>query len=557
MGAIYVVAGQSNANNGFDEIRAALLARDPGCTVIRVAAPGAPLTWGRSQLDWYRANELPQSLVDQVAGLMRADRTAHLAGVVWLQGEADTLDIARSDIYAERLSALFDGITAKLRAALPDRPASAFDFDVLTVLLSSYAPAAAGRDNWARIQREQLDFTAGRAGSQTINMDVLAALAGVAPGQMFRDDLHYSQRLVDALASAVAAWGTGSRSPLTSALGADIRFGSAANDLLGPATLRTTTSGSSGNLVLIGYGGDDTYRVTTSQTMVIEQVGEGRDRVLVSCNYDMSRLAPGVEEVTVSGATGRSVTGNALGNRMQGGAGRDSLYGGAGDDTICGGAGADVLDGGAGLHDRLSYGDAPVGVRVDLANAAVNTGIAAGDRYSGFEDLYGSRFADQLAGDAQNNWLWGDGGNDRVAGRAGHDRIWGGQGADTIWGDAGNDLLYGNEGNDLLYGGTGADSFVFNSALGAGNVDRIADFRPVDDSIRLEDAVFAALPQGGLSARAFGLGAVATNAAQRILYDAATGRIFYDSDGAGGAAAVLFATVTPGTALTAADFTVF
>jgi len=40
----------------------------------------------------------------------------------------------------------------------------------------------------------------------------------------------------------------------------------------------------------------------------------------------------------------------------------------------------------------------------------------------------------------------------------------------------------------------------------------------------------------------------------RIVYNAATGQIFYDADGISGAAQVLFATVTAGTALTSADF---
>jgi Ca2+-binding RTX toxin-like protein len=62
---------------------------------------------------------------------------------------------------------------------------------------------------------------------------------------------------------------------------------------------------------------------------------------------------------------------------------------------------------------------------------------------------------------------------------------------------------------------------------------------------------------GTLSPSAFHQGANAADAGDRILYDAATGNIFYDGDGSGAAAALLFATVDPGTPLTHADFVIY
>jgi Ca2+-binding RTX toxin-like protein len=44
--------------------------------------------------------------------------------------------------------------------------------------------------------------------------------------------------------------------------------------------------------------------------------------------------------------------------------------------------------------------------------------------------------------------------------------------------------------------GGGNDNFVFNTSLGAGNVDRITDFREAQDSVRLDDAVFTGLAPG-------------------------------------------------------------
>jgi serralysin len=193
------------------------------------------------------------------------------------------------------------------------------------------------------------------------------------------------------------------------------------------------------------------------------------------------------------------------------------------------------------------YSDSATGLRADLQQAATNTGIAAGDTYLGVEDLYGSNAADSLLGNTGGNVIWGANGNDVIYGR---------DGADTLYGGAGNDLLYGGNGLDRLEGGAGADSFVFNTAL-AGSVDTIADFSVVDDRILLENAIFTALTATGtLAGTAFTVGASATTAAHRILYNSATGQLLYDADGNGAGAAVHFATLSTGLAMTAADFVV-
>ena len=48
----------------------------------------------------------------------------------------------------------------------------------------------------------------------------------------------------------------------------------------------------------------------------------------------------------------------------------------------------------------------------------------------------------------------------------------------------------------------------------------------------------------------------ATTADQRVVYNQSTGQLFFDADGNGAGAAVLFALVVPGTALTTASFEV-
>ena len=85
---------------------------------------------------------------------------------------------------------------------------------------------------------------------------------------------------------------------------------------------------------------------------------------------------------------------------------------------------------------------------------------------------------------------------------------------------------------------------VFNSALGATNVDRISNYSATDDTILLDDAVFTALGSPGtLTAGAFNTGSAASQADDRIIFHFATGALLYDADGVGAIAAVRFATI--------------
>jgi Ca2+-binding RTX toxin-like protein len=92
--------------------------------------------------------------------------------------------------------------------------------------------------------------------------------------------------------------------------------------------------------------------------------------------------------------------------------------------------------------------------------------------------------------------------------------------------------------------------------LVAANRDTIVDFSVLDDTIKLENAVFTGLAAGALAANRFQIGANANDVNDRIIYDSANGRLYFDADGLGGAAKIHFATLDAGLALTAADFIV-
>src|SRR6185369_9827857 len=96
-----------------------------------------------------------------------------------------------------------------------------------------------------------------------------------------------------------------------------------------------------------------------------------------------------------------NATGNSGADTLQGGSLNDTLSGGAGNgDVLIGGPGADALDGGGGTGDRADYSTASSGLTADLLTPANNTGDAAGDSYSGIENLRGSAFSDVLRGDS-------------------------------------------------------------------------------------------------------------------------------------------------------------
>lgn len=140
----------------------------------------------------------------------------------------------------------------------------------------------------------------------------------------------------------------------------------------------------------------------------------------------------------------------------------------------------------------------------------------------------------------------------------GDDVLRGGAGADDVRGGTGDDQIAGETGADVLAGGEGADAFVFDAAgWTAADADRILDFRSGEDAIWLDDAAFAALASdanGALAAGQLVLGTRALDADDHLVYDQASGRLWYDADGSGrDEGRVLVAKLGGGKALDADD----
>jgi Ca2+-binding RTX toxin-like protein len=159
----------------------------------------------------------------------------------------------------------------------------------------------------------------------------------------------------------------------------------------------------------------------------------------------------------------------------------------------------------------------------------------------------GTRFLTIDPSAAIENAVGGDG-NDDITGTLGANKIYGMRGDDIIWTGSGDDLLSGGAGNDTLRGGTGNDVFLFDRALNAAtNVDLIVDFQVgalEADKIWLDVSIFTALSVGDLDSVFFTIGTAATDALDRVIYDSATGALYYDADGLGGASQIKFAQLT-------------
>ncbi len=306
--------------------------------------------------------------------------------------------------------------------------------------------------------------------------------------------------------------------------------------------------GGTGDDTMYGGAGKDIYYVDDAGDLVVELENEGTaDLVVSSISYV---LTDNVERLTLTGSSAIDGTGNALANVIVGNSGANTLTGGDGGDTLNGGLGADTMDGGIGndIFFVDNVGDI-VTEGIDQGNDLVRSSVdfTLGDNV---ERLTLTGSAIYGVGNALDNIITGNDAGNSLDGEDGNDRVSGGNGTDVV---------AGSTGNDRLTGGAGDDRFLFDTALDAStNVDRITDFSVAEDTIYLDSTVFSDMGAGGeLAAGAFHEGSAAADVDDRIIYDSATGRLYYDADGNGAEAAVQFAQVTAGTALTNADFFVF
>jgi Ca2+-binding RTX toxin-like protein len=328
---------------------------------------------------------------------------------------------------------------------------------------------------------------------------------------------------------AIDAGGNGLANSLRGNAGINQLIGGAGNDSL---------DGGLGADTLAGGVGDDVYYVEDAGDVVTELAGEGFDTVYTSIGFPVPDhvevlVLTGDGDIDLSGQQGdNALNGNAGDNTLDGGRGWDKLAGGTGDDTYLVDQMGDLLTEGAnaGIDEVQALVSYALGL--NLENLALGEG-------AGNLDGIGNALANALTGNGGMNTL--DGGD-------GNDFLWGQGGDDVLKGGAGNDELHGGLGADLLTGGAGNDRFVFDSDPGiGGNADWITDFVKGQDKLALDDDVFAGIgAAGALDLTYFRPGAnvTAQDGDDHVLYDTASGNLYYDADGSGFEEALLVATLT-------------
>ncbi|MER8830585.1 calcium-binding protein, partial [Mesorhizobium sp. M0988] len=305
-------------------------------------------------------------------------------------------------------------------------------------------------------------------------------------------------------------------SPTTPPPVGDLLYGTSGADVLKATGAQTMT----------GHGGDDDYYVDNAGDKMVESSGQGQDRVWTSVSYALS-AGSSIEVLGTTnddGTTAIKLTGNELAQTIHGNAGVNVIKGGGGADELRGFGGDDdyyVDNAGDKVFESSGQGQ-------DRVWSSVSYALSAG---SSIEVLGTTNDDGTTAINLTGNAL-----------------------AQTIHGNAGANVIKGGGGADELRGFGGNDAFVFNTALGAGNIDKVLDFNRLQDKIHLDDAVFAGLKLGGLSSDAFFAGKAAHDSSDHIIYNSSTGALSFDSDGIGGAAQTEFATLNPGLSLTAGAF---
>ena len=259
--------------------------------------------------------------------------------------------------------------------------------------------------------------------------------------------------------------------------GNDMIFGGVGNDTLHGGDGDDTLNGGAGNDTFWGGHGSDMIHADAADRIIqgnrpndeaTTDVDESTEMMGDVDTVSFAKLEEGITRTlgsdgsgAVDATDGTNVVINGIENII-GTQGDDTLTGDTGNNVIEGGEGGDTLVGGGG-EDTLSYEGSDDWVRITLNNGAAATasrGHASGDTATGFLNVRGSAFDDDLTGGTGANKLWGLAGDDTIEGGGGNDMLEGGAGADDL--DGGYTATGGTAGaaneevNTVSYAGSDA-----------------------------------------------------------------------------------------------------
>lgn len=299
-------------------------------------------------------------------------------------------------------------------------------------------------------------------------------------------------------------------------------------------------------------------RVT--QLVDIEKVEFGDGSSLVDVSKSALLVNAGTyADDKLTGATGNDTINGAAGNDVLNGAtGNDKLYGGEGNDQITGGDGDDALYGDAGV-DKLTGGKGNDIYYLTDTNKG-KTDTITEKSGEGTDTVVSSLSSYTLGSTLENLTLNGNGNYSGYGNTVGN----------VLVGNGGANILAGKAGNDTLTGGLGNDHFVFDVALSATkNADEITDFTSGKDVLELSKKVFSAYKTTGAleeddkddfftfdSSAGDSIEDATFDTTVHFVYDTSTGDLYYDKDGSGKAAAVLFVTLTGAPTLAETDLVI-
>jgi len=276
--------------------------------------------------------------------------------------------------------------------------------------------------------------------------------------------------------------------------------GNALDNFISGNAAANVLNGAGGADGMLGGAGNDTYVVDQTDDRAVEELNSGVDLVQASASYTLSA---NVENLTLTGASAISGTGNTQANAIIGNAASNLLDGGAGADTLTGGSGNDVyvvdnandktVELAGGGTDRVQSS-----ISLTLQAEVENLTLTGTSAINGT----GNALDNVLVGNVAANVLTGGAGNDTyVVDNAGDKTIeLAGGGSDLVQssishtlqaeieqltltgfvaingtGNALDNAIVGNSAGNLLNGGVGADSMTGSGGNDTYVVDNAGD----------------------------------------------------------------------------------